>query len=149
MTELGGLLIGWPYLPSPGLPQDWMPIIHVSDFLPSQSFRSSRVSLSMGTEIWDRARESASSRGRMVVGWYHSHPDLGAFFSNTDRKTQRSFFNQRYSLGLVADPVRREEAWFVGAEATALSPDVVFAFEPQARTERLNVTLDNVTVTVI
>jgi hypothetical protein len=65
----------------------------------------------------------------MVVGWYHSHPNLGAFFSGTDRKTQRSFFSQRYSLGLVADPVRSEEAWFVGPDATALSPDVVFAFD--------------------
>ncbi len=43
----------------------------------------------------------------MVVGWYHSHPNLGAFFSGTDRATQRAFFNRPYSVGLVVDPVRR------------------------------------------
>jgi proteasome lid subunit RPN8/RPN11 len=72
----------------------------------------------MGTEVWNRARERLGDR--IVVGWYHSHPNLGAFFSGTDRRTQRHFFNRPYSVGLVIDPVRGEEAWFVGPEATPL-----------------------------
>jgi len=78
------------------------------------------VSLAMGTEIWDRARDLMARAGSMVVGWYHSHPNLGAFFSGTDRATQRAFFNRPYSVGLVVDPVRGEEAWFVGPASTPL-----------------------------
>lgn len=124
-TELGGLLIGRAYVPSPDLPETWRPIVHISEFLQSQSFRTSPVSLAMGTEIWDRARESVSRRGKMVVGWYHSHPNLGAFFSGTDRRTQRSFFNRPYSVGLVIDPIRNEDAWFIGPDATQLSSSVL------------------------
>jgi proteasome lid subunit RPN8/RPN11 len=47
------------------------------------------------------------------LGWYHSHPNLGAFFSSTDRYTQKHFFNNDYSLGLVIDPIRNEEKYFL------------------------------------
>jgi proteasome lid subunit RPN8/RPN11 len=78
----------------------------------------------MGTEVWDRARDEVSD-GIQVVGWYHSHPNIGAFFSGTDRKTQRAFFNHPYSVGLVIDPVRDDSAWFVGENSEELSPDFV------------------------
>jgi proteasome lid subunit RPN8/RPN11 len=57
-----------------------------------------------------------------VVGWYHSHPNLGVFFSGTDRKTQRDFFNQSHSLGLVVDPIRLQEKWFIGPDSIELRP---------------------------
>jgi proteasome lid subunit RPN8/RPN11 len=128
-TELGGLLLGRPYLPSPGLPDDCAPIVAVDHFVPSRTFRTSRVSLSMDTEIWNRARAATMAAGSLVVGWYHSHPDLGAFFSGTDRTTQRAFFNQRYSVGLVIDPVRDDEAWFLGPESVVVSPYAVLTVE--------------------
>lgn len=119
-TELGGLLIGRAFAPDADFPGDWGHAVWVEDFVPSEEFRTSGVSLEMGTEVWNRAREHLTARERMVVGWYHSHPNLGAFFSGTDRRTQRHFFNQPYSIGLVMDPVRGEEAWFVGPEAIPL-----------------------------
>ena len=61
-----------------------------------------------------------TSTHSMVVGWYHSHPDLGVSFSGTDRATQRVFFNRTYSVGLVVDPVRGEEAWFIGPDSVPL-----------------------------
>ena len=60
---------------------------------------------------------------RQVIGWYHSHPDLGAFFSATDRHTQSAFFPHPYSLGWVLDPIRNEQAWFIGASSDQLEPD--------------------------
>lgn len=117
-TELGGLLIGRAFMPNADLPADWGCVVLVQDFVPSEECRTTGVSLAMGTEVWDRARERLGEC--MVVGWYHSHPSLGAFFSGTDRWTQRHFFNRPYSIGLVIDPIRGEEAWFVGPEATPL-----------------------------
>ena len=130
-TELGGLLMGAAYLPGPEFPSRAGPVVCIEDFLPSQRFRSSRVSLTMETEIWDRARGMTANGRRMVVGWYHSHPDLGAFFSGTDRATHQAFFNTAYSVGLVVDPIRDEDAWFLGPTAEPLmSTSIVTCSRP-------------------
>jgi proteasome lid subunit RPN8/RPN11 len=129
-TEVGGLLIGRAYVAGADLPDTWRPLVWIDQFLPSETFRSSSVSLAMGTEIWDRARSVTTHDDRIVVGWYHSHPNLGAFFSSTDRATQRAFFNQPYSVGLVVDPIRGEEAWFIGADSASLRGESVLRTGP-------------------
>ena len=80
--------------------------------VPSADYPNSSVSLEMGTEVWSRINERVSAE-RIVVGWYHSHPNLGAYFSGTDRRTQRAFFNNHYSLGWVIDPFRDERRCFL------------------------------------
>jgi proteasome lid subunit RPN8/RPN11 len=60
-----------------------------------------------------------------VVGWYHSHPNLGAFFSGTDRGTQRAFFNHSYSVGWVIDPFRDERKLFVGRDSEEYRPSLL------------------------
>jgi proteasome lid subunit RPN8/RPN11 len=75
----------------------------------------------METSVWDRAR-AALAAGELVVGWFHSHPRLGAFFSDTDRRTQAAFFNHPFSVGWVIDPFANEEAWFLGADAESIPP---------------------------
>jgi len=65
---------------------------------------------------------------KMVVGWYHSHPGLGAFFSGTDHHTQKLFYPNHWNVALVCDPRRAThasvhsgfscvDAWFIGANA--------------------------------
>jgi len=110
--ELGGLLIGRAYIG----PTDIQTIV-IQASLASRVFDSTGVSLRMETEIWDRARPLLDA-GALAVGWYHSHPNLGAFFSETDRTTQRSFFRNAFSVGIVIDPVRDEMRAFVGPEST-------------------------------
>jgi proteasome lid subunit RPN8/RPN11 len=63
------------------------------------------------------------SPGRMIVAWHHGHPDLGAFFSGGDRRTQHRLFHRPYSLGMVVDPWRREGERFVGGEAVPPNAD--------------------------
>lgn len=109
--EMGGLLVGYVY----DLPNDRLAIA-IIDHVRSAQYDSTGVSLRMEPEVWDRARSLARD-GSSVIGWYHSHPNLGAFFSGTDRRTQRAFFNHPHSIGLVVDPWRGEEKWFVGADS--------------------------------
>jgi proteasome lid subunit RPN8/RPN11 len=111
--ELGGLLLGRVYsAPSTGdLDYPW--ITWIEESVPSHEYSNSSVSLRVGTEVWNRA-SAYLQNGLMVVGWYHSHPNIGAFFSSTDRATQSGFFNNLYSLGLVIDPIRRERKCFWG-----------------------------------
>jgi proteasome lid subunit RPN8/RPN11 len=118
--EQGGLLCGSLYRGARGA----IDAVEIRAAVPAVDFASSGVSLRMETGVWDRVRETLAP-GEIVVGWYHSHPDLGAFFSGTDRRTQAAFFNHPFSLGWVIDPLRREEAWFRGADSEALAPERV------------------------
>merc|ERR1719191_343835 len=48
-----------------------------------------------------------TGRPEMVVGWYHSHPGMGCWFSGVDINTQQSFeqLNPR-AVGVVIDPIQ-------------------------------------------
>ncbi len=117
--EVGGLLLGYAFEQEKnqrgkaGGEADVVTVVTRS--LSSVQFQNSAVSLRMEAEIWTRA-DAHLRAGEMVVGWYHSHPDLGAFFSGTDGATQRAFFGHPYSVGWVIDPFRREHAVFTGSE---------------------------------
>jgi hypothetical protein len=131
-VEAGGLLLGRRYaiggtvrdgvsapdgVPVPVDAPD-TPLVAIERFVPGRIAEGTGVSLALGTEVWDDARPLLDA-GLAVVGWVHSHPGLGAFFSGTDRRTQRAFFAQPWQVGAVIDPVRHEEAWFRGAESVA------------------------------
>ncbi|MEY3868370.1 MAG: hypothetical protein RLZZ338_2261 [Cyanobacteriota bacterium] len=60
-----------------------------------------------------------------IVGWYHSHPNIGVFMSGTDMNTQRAFFYHPWCLSIVHDPVRWEIGYFLGKSARAVKP-VIF-----------------------
>jgi proteasome lid subunit RPN8/RPN11 len=125
-VERGGLLIGEPFA------QDDDPhtiaLVHVRAAIPATDDTGDAISLRMEARVWDEAR-AAMRAGERVVGWFHSHPDIGAFFSGTDRRTQAAFFAQAFSLGWVIDPVRGEDAWFLGADARDVVQSRVFTLE--------------------
>ncbi len=57
-----------------------------------------------------------------IVGWYHSHPNLGVFMSGTDMRTQQAFFSHPWCLSIVHDPVIEDTGYFLGAEAKRVQP---------------------------
>jgi proteasome lid subunit RPN8/RPN11 len=114
--EIGGLLIGKVGHAVPESQQWKFPIISIEHAVESLEFEGTGVSLQMASNVWSTA-EPFMTHGRRIVGWYHSHPNLGAFFSGTDRKTQSNFFHHAYSLGYVIDPVRGDEKWFRGGNS--------------------------------
>ncbi len=120
-AELGGLLLGRVYETRFATATNYPWITVVEQAVASTEYCNSSVSLRMGTEVWSRAGERLQN-GLMVVGWYHSHPNLGVFFSGTDRATQSAFFNHPYALGLVVDPIRKERKCFFGGTSEEL-PD--------------------------
>ena len=113
--ECGGLLLGEVF--ADGDDPAYSRAVLVTQAVAAEEFAGTGVSLRMSSDVWERARGRLRPR-ELVVGWYHSHPGLGAFFSATDRRTQRAFFPHAYSLGWVVDPSSSESAWFVGREAT-------------------------------
>jgi len=125
-VEMGGLLIGSVYTLADAVDKF---VIAISDHARSVEYDSTGVSLRMDTPVWDNARLK-SKDGRSVIGWYHSHPNLGAFFSGTDRRTQRAFFNHPHCLGLVIDPIRSEEKWFIGQDSDELGTHQILLHQP-------------------
>lgn len=116
-TEMGGLLIGTVYRIDFAASQTY--IVEISNSVPSKMTESTSVSLKLGPDVWLSARSICKENER-IVGWYHSHPGFGAFFSSTDKKTQKDFFNQPFNIGLVVDPFRKEEKWFFGKDSSRL-----------------------------
>jgi proteasome lid subunit RPN8/RPN11 len=129
VLERGGLLIGEPFVDAAA---DTLPaLVFVRAAVAGLDDEATSTSLRLHTGVWDAAR-AALQPGEVVVGWFHSHPGIGAFFSGTDRHTQAGFFHHPFSLGWVIDPQRREQAWFVGPASRALAPDAVVRLDRPA-----------------
>jgi proteasome lid subunit RPN8/RPN11 len=120
-VEQGGLLIGRAW--SNPLPSGVVPIarVEILEAIPSINSDATEYSLKMSTEVWQAANQRIAELADpqlLIVGWFHSHPNLGAFFSATDRATQAAFFNQPYSVGWVIDPfstiANKHQAFFIG-----------------------------------
>jgi proteasome lid subunit RPN8/RPN11 len=122
--EVGGLLLGQVWEDNLNPKSGDGPLVILVDAVPSAIYSNTAVSLKMGTEIWGRINERVPD-DLIVVGWYHSHPNLGAFFSGTDRGTQRAFFNHSYSVGWVIDPFRDERKLFVGRDSEEYRPSLL------------------------
>jgi proteasome lid subunit RPN8/RPN11 len=129
-TERGGLLIGRFHAPDPSVAEPVPTLVHVRGAVAGAGAESTLVSLRLPASTWEAARARLEA-GERVVGWFHSHPGFGAFFSDTDRATQAAFFRAPGCLGWVIDPVRGEQAWFAGAQARELPPQQIRApFDP-------------------
>ena len=116
--EQGGLLLGEVFAADQSVCVAASRAVLVSQAVPALDFSSSGISLRMESGVWERARLALRPH-ELIVGWYHSHPGLGAFFSATDRRTQAAFFPHPYSVGWVLDPEFDDEAFFVGRESAA------------------------------
>lgn len=114
--------------------QPWLWITHAFH---ARSARGTAVHVDLDADAWqeihDHARATGCDQNHVVVGWWHTHPDLGAFFSGTDRATQERAFPRSWQVGIVIDPVRREVALFRGGDSAdvELRPVVVSAPAPR------------------
>jgi proteasome lid subunit RPN8/RPN11 len=132
--EAGGLLLGQVYR-QPGDLADQPSIIQVTHAVPADA-DGTAVSVRMSPEVWTAANRLREDYGLMILGWFHSHPNLGAFFSSVDRRTQAETFYHPYSLGLVVDPVRGEEIWFLGPQSQQIAYPVIVLSPGSAASDR-------------
>ncbi len=115
--EVGGLLIGEVFR---DLATD-RPVTVVRGAIPALGGASSAVSFIFTPDAWDHLtiERDRSWPDMITVGWFHTHPNLGVFYSGTDRNTQHAFFNQPWNVGIVVDPmaVSDQVGLFVGAHS--------------------------------
>lgn len=97
--------------------------------MPTGSLKASPVSVRFTPEgLTQVARDlDGQDRPYVVVGWYHSHLDLGIFMSDRDLRTQRGGFPHAHQVALVVDPMRGEAGAFANGHLGPGTEPVNFA----------------------
>jgi proteasome lid subunit RPN8/RPN11 len=125
--EVGGLLLGKARLAGSGMQ------IEITGALAAETSEASPVHVTFTHESWRGLRHRRTEHpGALVVGWYHTHPDLDVFLSGTDRILHRQIFAaQPWCVALVLDPVRRRRAFFWPyAAEVAQCPETIVPLRP-------------------
>ncbi len=107
-AELGGALLGHAYRYKGSI------VVEVMAALPAVSSDHGPVHFTFSADSWSRLhRDRAAHYPQLdIVGWFHTHPDLGVFYSSDDAVVHSAAFTQPWHVGLVVDPVRQEAAFF-------------------------------------
>jgi len=76
--------------------------------IPAHGTRGEAARVAVDHDAWLEliAQRDALCPGLRIVGWYHSHPGWGIFFSQTDRQTHRFVFFAAHHVGLVFEPIQ-------------------------------------------
>ncbi len=131
--EVGGILVGYQWRGSNNASREQN--VLVSDAIPIQPLESSRGHLSFGELEWRDAEQELARRyapqGKVKVGWYHTHPYQGIFFSAQDEAAHR-MFRLPYHFALVVDPRFMEAGLFYwnGSNRKTLEGPIRFALAP-------------------
>jgi proteasome lid subunit RPN8/RPN11 len=120
-VELGGTLLG------SVARHEGRPVVIVEAAIPAQSSEHSAVHFTFTADAWRQlnADREAHFPDLQTVGWFHTHPNLGVFYSSDDVVVHSAAFTQPWHVGLVVDPARCEMAffgWTQGEEARTLAP---------------------------
>lgn len=118
-VEHGGILFGQAYTDSKhGI------YVEITAAVAAPRTIGTGVHLEFTPETWqgimNHAKEAHPEAN--IVGWYHSHPNLGVFMSGTDMNTQRAFFHHPWCVSIVCDPVRKHIGYFLGVKAEKVNP---------------------------
>jgi len=107
-SEMGGVLLGHAYRDG-----DIM-VVDIKAAIPAHSQDRGPVHFTFTADVWsqihkDRAQHFSNLE---IVGWFHTHPGLGVFYSSDDVVVHSAAFTLPWHVGLVVDPVRQEAAYF-------------------------------------
>jgi proteasome lid subunit RPN8/RPN11 len=126
--EHGGVLLGQAFIDA------GQPYAVIEAAVPALDTEGSSVHLQFTPDAWAYISGIIEENypDLVVIGWYHSHPGLGVFMSDTDRATQRAFFSHPWNVAVVSDPLLLETGWFAGPECLPLGSKQVIQFEKVA-----------------
>jgi proteasome lid subunit RPN8/RPN11 len=109
-VELGGALLGRAYQ------ADGQLIVHVQAALPARVSAAdhSPIHFTFTADAWSQLHRDKDEQypDLAIIGWFHTHPDLGVFYSADDVVVHSAAFVLPWHVGLVLDPVRQEACFF-------------------------------------
>ena len=129
LVEVGGALLGTAHRDERG---DLL--VDVVAAIPAEGAQEEGTYFRMTEVAWEKIATERKSLDEdlLIVGWYHTHPGLGIFYSGTDRDSQRAFFTQPWNFGVVIDPQRDGIGYFLGPESIELPTSQVMTYTPPA-----------------
>ena len=65
---------------------------------------------------------------KVFLGWYHTHPRMGVFFSHWDAWLHQNFFPEPWQVALVIEPHRSIGGFFMRQEDGSLDQRAYFGF---------------------
>ena len=88
--------------------------IYIENTVRSNVFKTSQIEGTAGKyeKEFKKLKQNSKDKNLRVLGWWHSHIDIGCFLSLTDIHTQEYFFPDPYQVALVVDPIREEYKFF-------------------------------------
>jgi proteasome lid subunit RPN8/RPN11 len=88
--------------------------IYIENTVRSNVFETSQIEGTAGEyeKEFQKLKHNIKDKNLRVLGWWHSHINLGCFLSITDIHTQEYFFPAPYQVALVVDPIRDEFKFF-------------------------------------
>jgi len=91
------------------------PYVKIEQSIPGLKAEGSATQLTFTHETWQQisAVKDRDYPELQIVGWFHSHPDLGIFLSRDDLYIHHNFFANERQVALVVDPINRERGLFV------------------------------------
>lgn len=106
--EVGGALLGRAYR--------WQDRAYVDVLaaIPAVSQDHGPIHFTFTADAWSQLHRDREARypDLDIVGWFHTHPDLGVFYSSDDVVVHSAAFTQPWHVGLVVDPLRAETSFF-------------------------------------
>jgi proteasome lid subunit RPN8/RPN11 len=120
-VELGGALLGQAYRYQNQI------YVDVVAALPAVSGSHGPIHFTFNADSWTRLqRDRAEQFPQLdIIGWFHTHPGLGVFYSGDDVVVHSAAFTLPWHVGLVVDPVRNEASFF-GWHKGELAPSAGF-----------------------
>lgn len=117
--ELGGALLGHAFRHKGAL------YVEIKAALPAVSADHGPIHFTFSADSWSRLQQDRTTHypNLDIVGWFHTHPDLGVFYSSDDVVVHSAAFTLPWHVGLVIDPLREEASFFgwVGGQLRPLS----------------------------
>lgn len=115
-VEICGVLVGRYVRDGDG------PFVQIDGSIRGEKATSKFAEVTFTHETWAKIHEQMDSKfaDRVIVGWYHSHPDFGIFLSDRDRFIQEHFFSSPGQVAYVVDPIRKTEGVFVWRKGKAV-----------------------------
>lgn len=125
-NEVGGWMIGeWR---SDKISQ--RQFIVIEKIMPAPHTQHGRAYLTFTQDSQVAMHESLEKRypGKKVVGWYHSHPRMGIFFSEHDSWLHLNFFPKPWQVALVIEPHSANGGFFIRGSDGQLDTRRYFGF---------------------
>lgn len=89
-------------------------ILNVDDIIFAEHTESRLSSVKFTSESWLHINNTMDEKfpDKKMIGWFHTHPGFGIFLSNWDLFIHQNFFNLKWQIAYVVDPIHKTDGFF-------------------------------------